>query len=276
MIDIISANGLTGLTRANFHNLGREVWSAKRPGFVFGIWDSDVIDGTEYLLIWKAIEWTASLQSENDRIYVYTRTGDSEDLSSTLWEGPVSQSISESARYIQIRIVILGTVASIYQTYPGDNKIGPTIERMTLKGTTSATASLFYSKTFDLEFCPKSIILTAESDIPDGSILRFGVTSLDSVNPDDYQFIESNRTEYLDQLSVTGSKLKFLIEMSGNSNDEVVVHEFAAMFGGDENVKMNYSEDNIVPNDFFLFDESGGIIFDEAGEPLITEEYYSS
>ena len=82
-------------------------------------------------------------------------------------------------------------------------------------------------------------MFTDESDVPDGAIIRYGISSLDSTNIDDYQFIEKNKMEYLDQLSITGEKIKFLIEMSGGSNDEVVVHEFAAIFGGDENSKLN-------------------------------------
>ena len=240
MVDLKQYYNLQGFSSVEFTHLGEEVFSTRKPAKMIGIWDSDVIDGTEYLLIWKEVEWIMSLQGTGDRVYVYIRTSDTEDMSESEWSGPISSSISETQRYIQIRIAICGTVGvdPQYPTYQG-GKIGPTVDRLTLKATTSSTASLFFSKTFDIGFAPKSIVFTDESDVPDGAIIRYGISSLDSTNIDDYQFIEKNKMEYLDQLSITGEKIKFLIEMSGGSNDEVVVHEFAAIFGGDENSKLN-------------------------------------
>jgi hypothetical protein len=240
MTDLKTIHQLSLFKTASFTHAGEETFGTFKTAKAIGIWDSDVIDGTEYLLIWKALELSSTLQSNNDRVYTYIRSGSTSDLTDQLWEGPVSQSISKTSRFIQIRLVIVSTspINAPYPTYQSD-KIGPTIDRLTLKGTASSTADLFFSKTFDIGFAPKSIVLTHESDVPEGSILRFGVTSLDSVNLTDYQFIDANKAVNLDQLSVTGEKIKFVIEMSGNSNDEVVVHEFAAFFGGDENNRLN-------------------------------------
>lgn len=238
--DLKALHSLDSFTSVSFNHLGQEVFGVNRTDRMIGIWDSGILDGTDSLLLWKSIEWDASLQSPDDRIYVYAKSSDSEDLSDVEWTGPVSSTVSETGRYLQIRIVVLATtpVEAPYPSYYSD-KIGPTISEMTVKATVSSNSSLFYSKTFDIGFAPKSIVLTDESEVPDGSVLRFGVTSLDSVNLEDYQFIDSNRAVDLDELSVTGEKIKFVIEMSGNSNDEVVVHEFAAIFGGDENKKIN-------------------------------------
>jgi len=155
--------------RAQFNHLGENVFGAFKTAKAIGIWDSEIIDGTEFLLIWKAIEWSATLQSDSDRVYVFTRSGDTDSLAGTEWTGPISESISEEHQFIQIRIVIVGTtkVNAPYPSYYG-NEIGPTVDRMTLKGTTSITSSLFFSKTFDIGFAPKSIVLTNESDVPEG------------------------------------------------------------------------------------------------------------
>jgi hypothetical protein len=240
MINLIQKYSLEGFRKANLIETEYEIQGAFKAVKIIGIWDSDVLDGTEFLLIWKSIEWTATTYGPDDRVYIFIRSGDSDDLSSVEWSGPVSESISHTNRYIQIRIAIVGTtpVDSQYPTYQSD-KVGPTVDRIIIKATTSSTSSIFFSKTFDLGFYPKSIVATLESDVPEGSILRFGVTSLDSVNKEDYQFIDENRVVELDELSVTGRKIKFMIEMSGNSSDEVVIHEFAAIFGGDDNSKLN-------------------------------------
>ncbi len=241
MTNLKNTHNLDGFSLAKFTHIGSNVFGTAKTVRMIGVWDSDVLDGTEDLLIWKAIEWTATLQDPKDRVYIYTRTGDTKNITGD-WTGPVAKTISETKRYIQIRIVILGTtpIQAQYPTYQSD-KIGPTIDQLTIKGTTSSTASLFFTKTYNIGFAPKSIVLTHESDVPNGSVLRFGVTSLDSVNLNDYQFIDPNKSIELNQLSVTGKSIKFAIEMSGNSNDEVVVHEFAALFGGDENTQLNTS-----------------------------------
>jgi len=240
MIDLTQKYSLSGFKKADLIEAGSEIYGSFKAMRIIGIWDSDVIDGTEFLLIWKSIEWSATLYDSRDRVYVFMRSGISEDLSSEEWSGPVSESIDFTDRYVQIRIAIVGTtpVDVQYSTYQS-NKVGPTVDRITIKATTSSTSSLFFSKTFDIGFYPSSIVATHESDVPEGSILRFGVTSLDSVDKRDYQFIDTNRTVDLNELSITGRKIKFMIEMSGNSSDEVVVHEFAAIFGGDSNGKLN-------------------------------------
>ena len=109
---------------------------------------------------------------------------------------------------------------------------GPRLSRAKPAAVTSQTAALFFTEAFETGFYPKSVVITAETDVPENSILRFAVTSLDSVDPDDYQFVELDKLTQLDQLSVTGTHVRFMIEMSGNSGESVVVHEFAAMFSG--------------------------------------------
>lgn len=243
MTDLKTTHGLTSFSAATFNHLGYEVFSGQLVKRVVGIWDSKPLDGTEYLLTWKEIAYTANLNDSDERIYVYTRSGSASDLDDVEWSDPSlndSTELEDTGRYLQIRIVIVGTkaVPNPYYGYT-PSSIGPTISRMTVKGVTSVSASLFYTKAFELEFAPQSIVLTKEADVPDGSLLRFGVTSLDSVDLDDYQFIDTESVVELDELAVTGTKIKFVIEMSGNSGTPVTVHEFAAMFSGDGQKKLN-------------------------------------
>jgi len=242
-MDLKSRHSLNDFSKVTFTNIGHEIYSAKKVTKVIGIWDSLVLDGTEYLLAWKNIECMYSLNAEDERVYIYTRSSDSQDMEGIEWSGPNLNdmfNLDSNSRYIQLRIVILATYAvpSPYQTYQTD-MIGPTVSQLKITGITSATSSLFFTKTFELGFFPKSIVLTSESDVPENSILRFAVSSLDSTSSDDYQFIDQNKVVDLDQLAVTGSRIKIMIEMSGNSGTPVVVHEFATMFSGDGQKSLN-------------------------------------
>lgn len=243
MTDLIQTHDLSGFSEAAFSHLGTPVFSASTVRTVVGIWDSAVLDGTENLLNWTAVEYEATKNHPSDRIYVYWRKGASADLSDTDWSDPSlnkTTALAGSERYIQVRVVILAHALSPAPYQPTYNDgIGPTVQSLFIKGVTNTTSSLFFTKTYDLGFYPKSVVATAEADIPDGTALRIGVTSLDSADLGDYQFVERDSLSELDRLSVTGTKFKLVIEMSGDSGETVVVHEVAAMFSGDGQVKIN-------------------------------------
>jgi hypothetical protein len=192
------------------------------------------MDGTEYMLSWRDATIEATLNSSDEKVLIFCRTGATDALSSEAWVGPSEDDVLEidsPDRYIQIRLVVMGKVPSVYPAY-GGQAIGPTVSSLTVRGIASSGAALFFTKAFELGFCPNQIVLTKEADVPDGTILRFGVTSRDTVDLEQYQFVDADKLVTLDQLAVTGTKIKFVIEMAGSSGDPVVVHEFAAMFSG--------------------------------------------
>ena len=239
-MDLAAKHGLTGFDNADFHDLGMSVWSAKIPRTVIGIWDSTVMDGTEYMLSWRDATIVASLGT-GEKVLIFCRTGATSGLSGTEWTGPSEDGVLEidsPNRYVQIRLVVVGKIASIYPSY-GGQAIGPTVSSLTVRGIASSGAALFFTKTFELGFCPEQIVLTKEADVPDGIILRFGVTSRDTVDLSEYQFIDAEKLVTLDQLAVTGTQIRFVIEMAGSSGDPVVVHEFAAMFSGRNHLPLN-------------------------------------
>jgi hypothetical protein len=167
MSNLITAHGLTGFTEATFHHLGVPVYSAKTVRKVIGIWDSAVLDGTESLLNWKSVEYEATENDPTDRIYVFTRQGATSDLSAVEWSDPSLNEDTELTgdnRYIQVRVVIAAMVGGTpYQPGYGPG-VGPTIERLIVKGITNATSSLFFTEAFELGFFPKSVVVTTESD----------------------------------------------------------------------------------------------------------------
>ena len=234
------------IVSASFVHMGQPIWDGRIPRTVIGIWDSGVMDGTTSLLGWRGISYTAT-KHDSEYIVVYARSGDNTDLSGVSWGDPSVNNDTDisdhTGRYLQIRLVLVARVyMPIYYSYTTEDSGGPVIEEMTVTGVTSETASLFFTETFELGFTPVSVVLTGESDVPVNSILRWGVTNVDSVDLDDYQWISENSVENLDLLAATGTKFKIVIEMSGSTGDVITVHEFAAMFGGQEYAQIRLND----------------------------------
>jgi len=246
-IDIKSTQQLdSAISSASFTPIGEPIWDAKIPRTVIGIWDSPVMDGGEYLLGWRDVTYIAS-KHDGEYIVMYARTGATEDLSDVSWGDPslnLETSISaHTDRYLQIRLMLVAKVyIPIYYTYSALPSGGPTINEMIITGVTSETASLFFTEAFELGFSPVSVVLTTESDVPVNSVLRFGVTNMDSVDLDDYQWISENDDVDLNMLAATGTKFKIVMEMSGSTGDTITVHELAAMFGGEEYGQIRLNE----------------------------------
>jgi len=234
------------ITTAVFTHMGEPIWDGIIPRTVVGIWDSGVMDGGDALLGWRGVSYTAT-KHDSEYIIMYARSGDTEDLSALSWGdpslNPETDISAHTARYLQIRLVLVAKVyIPVYYSYTTQASGGPVITEMLITGVTSATASLFFTKAFELGFTPVSVVLTSESDVPVNSILRWAVTNTDSVNLDDYQWIDENSVENLDLLAATGTKFKIVIEMSGSTGDVITVHEFAAMFGGEEYGQIRLNE----------------------------------
>jgi hypothetical protein len=228
------------VTAANFNHLGYTVHSATRSDVLYCVWESAVLDGTDGLLSWTGFSYTATMNSNADRIYVYTKTSDQADMAGAEWSVPVVNGAGEimsDKRYLSMRIVMRSPIANLYN-YHGST-LGPILKDMTISMVVSDTASLLYTKTYELGFFPKAIVTTVQADVPDGAALDVGVTSLDSIDPDDYQFFAPNSVVELDQLAITGKKMKMMLRMAGSGSSTVVVHEFAAMFSGDGQARLN-------------------------------------
>ena len=238
MVDIKLQQNLN-VGSAVFYPSDQPLFGATRNCTIIGIWDSPVIDGTSDILYWRESSYSGTVPS-NSKVYFYQRSSN-DNLDMGEWSVPslnYSTKIGTNYRYVQTRLVLVSTgCQSAYGYQYGDNT--PLIDYLTIKGITSANSDKFFTKTFDLGFSPKHFLITSESDVPEGTLLRFGVTNLDSVDENDYIFVEENKITELDLLSATGTKIKIMIEMSGSSNEQVVVHEFATMFSGDDNKQLN-------------------------------------
>lgn len=236
------------IKKVQFHALAEKVFSSFKLWTVIGIWESKPLDGGETLLAWKQILLSCT-KPENSDIYLFVSNSDTTSEEDA-WIGPYRNDqtdiISLTKRYLKVRAVLIQRGVPQQDYGYNGNVIGPSIESIFVQCVISGTASKFYTSVIDLGFSPRYILITSESDIPDGAVVRFGVSSLDTIDSEKYQFISENKIVKLNKIPVTGQKMKLFIEMSGNSGDPITIHEFAVMFSGDEQIFINKIHD--LPN----------------------------
>lgn len=222
------------LTTASFHQMTVPIFGGSKLGSVIGIWESDIIDGTSTLLSWKQIVLSCTKPTNSD-IYLFVSNQDT-TTETQVWNGPyrnnLTSMLSFTKRYMKIRAILIqkGDLSYLYDYH---SPIGPSIDQITLKGVDSGTSSKFFTKAYEIGFSPVHILMTAETNIPDGSIVRFGATNIDTTDLSKYQFFNLNEITKLNKMPVTGQKIKLYIEMSGSSGESIVVDEFAIMFSGE-------------------------------------------
>jgi hypothetical protein len=111
----------------------------------------------------------------------------------------------------------------------------------------TGTPLRFFTKTFDVGYALKAFCLaypgqiqfgisSSESDsessssaFSGGQEVRFAVTDKDSVDVNDYQYVDAHEVEDISSLS-TGGKIKVMIEFDGEDGELILINGFAFMF----------------------------------------------
>lgn len=222
---------ILGIKSVKFNYLGKKMISATRIDKIVGVFTSDIIVTTSSFLRWDSIEWTGTTTNKN--ISIFARNGTSvESVKSSSWKGPYfdkSFSIELfTSPYIQFMIVLVAD-----QTY------NPIVNSLKLNFISSQDSVKFFSKYFNLGFAPKNIMLTYNATENLDSIIKFAITSQDTVEENKYQFISPNKIEELVNLSPNASGIKFMIEIAGNSGLPVEIHEVSLAIGADQVSRIN-------------------------------------
>lgn len=237
MTDLTQQLGGSIFSSVIFKQFDHPVFSCQKIGKVVGIWDSDYLDGDDSLVAWKSIVFTCT-KPQNSDIYIFISNNDQSN-ENPVWIGPYRNNETIltpfTKRYMKIRAVLIfsGEYEPGYQYVTN----GPSIDSISLQCMTSENSAKFFTKSYDIGFSPKYILLTSEADIPSGSTIRYGVTNVDSTKEEMYQFFEPNQITKLENLPVTGQKIKLYIEMNASAGDPIIIHEFAIMFSDMEQAK---------------------------------------
>lgn len=238
-----SQDNIPDIVSVSFSHFGNKTYAAQKIEKMFGVFVSQPIEGDEGLISWSEVSWVAQKYADTD-VYVYIKSSSTlTELEVASWHGPYlnsSNDISDiKGRYLQFMIVLAnyGAATTNYGYIPVAST--PIFSSIDLVYLSNSNAAKFYTTAFNLGFVPKHILLTYNGDIDADSVVRFAVSGFDSVDANDYQYIDPNKIEELSELSMLSNKIKLMIEMIGNTTTPIVIHEVALMFSGSQQLMVN-------------------------------------
>ena len=211
-----------------FYPKEEPVFSASKIYKMFAVFESPYIDGGNGFVSWNKLKVNYD-KFENNEIYTYVRASDSADDSGLSWTGPFLQQeydISNlNQQFIQIKIVMSVNYLNV---------VSPALKSINIGYFKLGSEEKFFTKTFNLGFKPKNIILTYNGAIPDSTVIQFAVAGKETTNSSDFHVIAPNAIEDISKKSGMGDKMKIMISGIGNKNVPFVIDEFSIMLSGDK------------------------------------------
>jgi hypothetical protein len=229
------SSSIAGIDKVSFNYRGHKVYSASKIEEIYATFVSNVIEASEYFLKWYRITWD-ELKNNIGDVQLFIKTADTQDgLSSATWSGPYFDGVADVedqyGKYAQF-CVLLRKKYNSYVNYPN-------VTNIDLKYYTSESSAKFFTKAFTVGFTPKTVVLTYNADVAPDAIIRFAISGIDTADTSYYQYIEPNKIVELDSLSYLSENIKVMLEITGTSETQVTVHEFALMFSGDDAYRVN-------------------------------------
>lgn len=213
----------------------RPFLSADRLDQETAVYTSEIFNGTNNLIAWDAVTYSGDVPT-GTAIDIQIRSSEVESaIENEDWSDPLTsgQSINGLVgQYIQFKATLSSTVRGIT----------PVLHNVTI--TSKSTFAVHYFTTnFALSSNLKSGIMTANTVIPTGTEIIFGVTSGTSTDWNDYQVVELNKVFYTDSEN-SGDNVKVGVKFLSTTSEVAELHEFGIMFTTEsgELVKLNLSQ----------------------------------
>ena len=237
LININNANtvsrSISGIKNVTFNYLGFKPTGIQPIDRLTGVFISDIVVANSGFVKWLDVDWGGN---PNDYDIAFFVRSSSSDISNVKWSGPFYNKTfdisDQKGKNLQFMIVMTTDTSSI-----------PKVEDVTIKYVTSTSSSKFYSKSFNLGFKPRNILLTYNADLGTDTIVKFSVSGKDSIDPLDYQVITPNEIETLNNIPNSSDQIKVLMELSGEFTTSVSIHEYSFLVGGDDATRINKEED---------------------------------
>lgn len=227
---------LPNIKTASFDYMGEKVYSATKVQRMYGYFVSKPVQADTGLATWEHLSWNGSKPAGTDIWFYLKSASTQEELDTAIWMGPYLNTVNDisaiKGTFLQFMIVLSMDEVGVDT---------PSLSEIKLSYFSYQNDAKFFTKTFDLGFVPKHVLLTYNGTVSQDSIVRFAITGFDSIDPNDYQYIDPNKIEELSQISVLSDKIKVMIEMTGETGVPVTIDEFALMFSGDQQIHPNQS-----------------------------------
>lgn len=232
---------ITGIASISYNYLGDKIYSASQYEKIYGVFVSSEIDAGINFLKWNQISWD-SITDEFSKLYLFVKSSDTKGgLMHSSWSNVILSSPADisqfKGRYIQFMVLI---------KIDNDNFSVPKVEKVNLSYFSKESSVKFFTKTFNLGFAPKHVLLTYNSNIDnienDDVAIRFAISGEDSVDTSKYQYINPNKIEKLSDIPKTSKNIKVMLEIFSSSEAQVIVNEFGLMFSGEDPLRINKLE----------------------------------
>lgn len=224
-----------------FHPKNATVFSASRSFRFIAVFDSLPSESLENLFSWKTMKLIGSSPNTCD-VKIYIKSADLvSELTSKPWTGPYLNGFYEedissiSGKFIAVRILLESYSDEL------DSVSVPIVEKLEVTAFTYGTEQKLFTKTFDLGFVPKHIVLTYNGEVNEKALLQFSLAGKDSIVNSDYQLISANKIISLDKLSDISSKMKIMVKAIGSNEESVDIDSFALIIGGSGRSQLNQS-----------------------------------
>lgn len=224
-----------------FHPKNTTVYSASRSFRFVAVFDSPPSESLENIFSWKTMKLIGSNPNTSD-VKIYIKSADSvAGLSSKPWIGPYLNGFYEedissvSGKFIVVRILLESCSDEL------DSVAVPIVDKLEVTAFTYGTEQKLFTKTFDLGFVPKHIVLTYNGEGDEKALLQFALAGKDSIDNSDYQLISANKIVKLDKLSDIASKMKVMVRAIGSNEESVDIDSFALIVGGSGRSQLNQS-----------------------------------
>lgn len=227
---LLETRSITHVNNVAYTFCTTKIVSAQMVDRVYGVFVSDVIQASSNFIKWRDLTWAGQTNINAKTFFFVRSAAAAEDLEKATWVGPFSNGTNDISTltepYLQFMIVLRNDADK--------TTILPIVEWVNVSFFSAQNAVRFFTKTFYVGFSPKHILLTYRAtNVTDDTIIRFAVGSEDTADLAQFQYINPDKIETLNEVSYAGNGLKLMLELVGTSAAQVYVDEFAFMIGGD-------------------------------------------
>ena len=220
-------SSFNNITEVDFTFLGKKVYAAQQTESIYAAYYSPIIQTQDSIIKYNQAIWSETKDS-NSEIWLYAKSANTNNgLSLTNWIGPFNNGKADltslTGEFIQFCFVMKGIDGH-----------WPSISAINIEYFIAKDAVKFFTKTFDIGFSPKNVVLTYNATTDSDTIIRFALTGLDTTDNSYYQYIQPNKIVSLTEWPFASNKLKVMLEFIGSTQINAAVNEFALIFAGDD------------------------------------------
>ncbi len=226
-----------------YHPKDAPVFSASRAFSFVAVFDTLPLVPSGEIVSWVGVKLDGQKPIGSD-IWVYVKSSEDEaSLSGAAWSGPYMNSLvdweditAQKKKNIVVRVLVFCRSETLDSIDP------PVIDRLSVKAVILGTEGKFYTKTFDLGFIPRHILLTYNGSHTANQLANFSIAGAETTNQYEYQEIVPNKIVKIDKIPELASKLKLMVRAVGTSGAPFNIDCFAFVFGGEQNDKIELNQ----------------------------------